>query len=259
MNNKIKILVAMVLVIAMSLINFAPFSMVEAGITDDPGTTKSRTTIEPHYSEYNMYQNLDFTFDNEYYIDMDVYLPFIKVFGLDSEEFVSPTYYNYDSEKFVPCSESDAIFKIEKIDDDNFKVTEVNADKHVKTTMNNIFQGRLDELYDTHTYFTGVEIEEEVDDETGETIQVAYFCYRQEDYYYRYQLMLGIVYGDLDCIKGDLDQNNVVDANDASVALELYKSQNATAEDISIGDMDDNQLIDANDASLILEYYKTHQ
>ena len=50
----------------------------------------------------------------------------------------------------------------------------------------------------------------------------------------------------------------VVDANDASVALELYKAQNATAEDIAIGDMDNNNLIDANDASLILELYKTN-
>ena len=59
--------------------------------------------------------------------------------------------------------------------------------------------------------------------------------------------------------QGDLDRNGVVDANDASVALELYKAQNATTEDVSIGDMDSNNLIDANDASLILEYYKTHQ
>ncbi len=59
--------------------------------------------------------------------------------------------------------------------------------------------------------------------------------------------------------KGDLDRNGVVDANDASVALELYKAQSATSDDIKIGDMDRNNLIDANDASLILEYYKTHQ
>ena len=62
-----------------------------------------------------------------------------------------------------------------------------------------------------------------------------------------------------DLLKGDLDGNNVVDANDASVALELYKAQNATAEDVAVGDMDNNNLIDANDASLILEYFKTHQ
>ena len=58
--------------------------------------------------------------------------------------------------------------------------------------------------------------------------------------------------------KGDLDYNGVVDANDASVALELYKAQNATSADIGVGDMDNNDLIDANDASLILELYKTN-
>ena len=58
-------------------------------------------------------------------------------------------------------------------------------------------------------------------------------------------------------LKGDLDRNGVVDANDASVALELFKGQNADSMDIKIGDMDENGLIDANDASLILEYYKT--
>ena len=57
---------------------------------------------------------------------------------------------------------------------------------------------------------------------------------------------------------GDLDKNGVIDANDASLALELYKAQDATFEDVLIGDMDENDLIDANDASLILEYFKTH-
>lgn len=56
--------------------------------------------------------------------------------------------------------------------------------------------------------------------------------------------------------KGDLDRNNVVDANDASVALEIFKAENQTAEDLKYGDMDGNGLIDANDASLILEEYK---
>ena len=58
--------------------------------------------------------------------------------------------------------------------------------------------------------------------------------------------------------KRDLDYNGVVDANDASVALELYKSQTATSADIAVGDLDNNDLIDANDASLILELYKTN-
>lgn len=58
-------------------------------------------------------------------------------------------------------------------------------------------------------------------------------------------------------LKGDLDRNGTVDANDASVALELYKAQSADSMDIKIGDMDNNGVIDANDASLILELYKT--
>lgn len=59
-------------------------------------------------------------------------------------------------------------------------------------------------------------------------------------------------------LKGDLDRNNVVDANDASIALELYKAEHWTQEDIKYGDMDNNNLIDANDASLILEVYKSN-
>lgn len=63
---------------------------------------------------------------------------------------------------------------------------------------------------------------------------------------------------DIQYIQGDLDRNSVVDANDASIALEIFKAENATTEDIAIGDMDGNNLIDANDASLILELYKTN-
>lgn len=57
-------------------------------------------------------------------------------------------------------------------------------------------------------------------------------------------------------LKGDIDRNDVVDANDASLALELYKVEQWTDENLKYGDMDDNGLIDANDASLILEVYK---
>ena len=57
-------------------------------------------------------------------------------------------------------------------------------------------------------------------------------------------------------VKGDLDRNNIVDANDASIALEIFKSESQTQEDLKYGDMDDNGIIDANDASLILELYK---
>ena len=57
-------------------------------------------------------------------------------------------------------------------------------------------------------------------------------------------------------LKGDLDKNGIVDANDAAVALDLYKYNSATKDDLEIGDMDENGLIDANDASLILDVYK---
>ena len=60
-------------------------------------------------------------------------------------------------------------------------------------------------------------------------------------------------------VKGDLDRNNLVDANDASIALEIFKSESQTQEDLKYGDMDDNGIIDANDASLILELYKINK
>ena len=66
--------------------------------------------------------------------------------------------------------------------------------------------------------------------------------------------------GNTNFLLGDLDRNGVVNANDASIALELYKSTTGEfdVEDILRGDLDDNDLIDANDASLILELYKTN-
>ena len=59
-----------------------------------------------------------------------------------------------------------------------------------------------------------------------------------------------------DFLKGDLDRNGVITANDASMALDLYKNGNATDEDIKIGDMDNSGTITANDASMILDMYK---
>ena len=59
-------------------------------------------------------------------------------------------------------------------------------------------------------------------------------------------------------ILGDADGNGVVDANDASIVLELYKSNINYPYYWSFCDLDSNQVIDANDASLILELYKTN-
>ena len=57
-------------------------------------------------------------------------------------------------------------------------------------------------------------------------------------------------------ILGDLDRNEAVNANDAAVALDLYKYGNITEKDIEIGDMNEDGVINANDAALILDIYK---
>ena len=249
MKRNIKVFISIIMVFAMFMLNFMPFT-VNAGITDGDGQTTSRTTVVPHYDEYNMWQNLDLISGEDIYID---------------EDYVFPTFYSYDSNenKMVVSNENDAIFKIVKVDDSHFQVLPVNADKFITTEVT-FLQGCVDELYDTHTYFAGVTFVNDegipIEDPSAYVVSGhAIYEYRREDYYNRYQLMLQVNYGTLEYIKGDLDGNNVVDANDASVALELYKAQNATAQDIQIGDMDNNSLIDANDASLILEYFKTHQ
>lgn len=61
---------------------------------------------------------------------------------------------------------------------------------------------------------------------------------------------------ELSYLKGDLDKNNIVNANDAAIALDLYKYGNVSAEELEIGDMDNNGIINANDAALILDIYK---
>ena len=57
-------------------------------------------------------------------------------------------------------------------------------------------------------------------------------------------------------IMGDLDRDGAVNANDAAVALDIYKYGNATDEDMQIGDMNNDGVINANDAALILDVYK---
>ena len=56
--------------------------------------------------------------------------------------------------------------------------------------------------------------------------------------------------------KGDLDRNGAVNANDAAVALDLYKYGNVSDSDMKIGDMNEDGVINANDAALILDVYK---
>ncbi len=57
-------------------------------------------------------------------------------------------------------------------------------------------------------------------------------------------------------LMGDLDGNQIVNANDAAIALDLYKYGNVTEKELKIGDLDRNGIINANDAALILDIYK---
>ena len=68
-----------------------------------------------------------------------------------------------------------------------------------------------------------------------------------------------IVYGDSVYELGDVDRNSIIDANDATYVLELYKAANYSQDDLTLGDLDFNNILDSNDASLILELYKTRE
>ena len=57
---------------------------------------------------------------------------------------------------------------------------------------------------------------------------------------------------------GDLNKDGKVNAEDAAIVIELFKTQSATFEDIMIGDMNEDETINAEDAALIIEYFKTH-
>ena len=59
-------------------------------------------------------------------------------------------------------------------------------------------------------------------------------------------------------ITGDLNRDGKVNAEDAAIAIELFKTQDATFEDLMIGDMNEDDTINAEDAALIIEYFKTH-
>lgn len=57
-------------------------------------------------------------------------------------------------------------------------------------------------------------------------------------------------------IKGDIDGNGVLTANDAAMLLDIYKNGNATPEQTKLCDMDGNGTLTANDAAIILDMYK---
>lgn len=56
--------------------------------------------------------------------------------------------------------------------------------------------------------------------------------------------------------KGDINRDGLVDSADAAIALNIYKYNNATEDNILMGDMDDNGMIDSADAAIILNVFK---
>ncbi len=70
------------------------------------------------------------------------------------------------------------------------------------------------------------------------------------------EAQVSVIVTDKSYMLGDLDNNKTVNANDAAIALDLYKYGNVTKEQLIIGDLDGNGVINANDAALILDIYK---
>jgi len=66
-------------------------------------------------------------------------------------------------------------------------------------------------------------------------------------------------------IRGDLDENGVIDAVDAQTALMFYvdslsgMESNITDQQMTVGDINGDHFIDPVDAQLILMYYTKHQ
>ena len=107
MKKKFKILFSMMLIISMSIINLAPYAIVKAGITDDPGTIRSRTTIEKHYDDINHLLVLDVSDETNLSFDInsDEGILIQNTFGVKPYDFDGYMYYTYDEvdNKFVEC------------------------------------------------------------------------------------------------------------------------------------------------------------
>ena len=57
---------------------------------------------------------------------------------------------------------------------------------------------------------------------------------------------------------GDINEDGKINADDAANAIEIFKTNAQTPENIAKGDMDGNGKVDAEDSALIIEYFKTH-
>ena len=260
MKKKFKILFSMMLIISMSIINLAPYAIVKAGITDDPGTTRSRTTIEKHYDDINHLLELDVSDETNLSFDInsDEGILIQNTFGVKPYDFDGYMYYTYDEvdNKFVECDRNLAIFRLFFTTSDAVCIGYMNPEKYPLTTLTYVKQNVVEELVNSHTYFTGVTNEEELID--GELIPVAYYEYREDYYYNRHNYYLNLTYGTSSALKGDINLDGKVNADDAAEAIEIFKTNALTTENIAKGDMDGNGVVNAEDSALIIEYFKTH-
>ena len=60
-------------------------------------------------------------------------------------------------------------------------------------------------------------------------------------------------------ILGDINQDGIINADDAADAIEIFKTNAQTEENKAKGDMNGDGKVDAEDAALIIEYFKTHK
>ena len=66
-------------------------------------------------------------------------------------------------------------------------------------------------------------------------------------------------YNSSEYIVGDINEDGIINADDAADAIEIFKTNAQTEENKAKGDMNSDGKVDAEDAALIIEYFKTHK
>lgn len=70
---------------------------------------------------------------------------------------------------------------------------------------------------------------------------------------------IDVNYEEPEYLLGDINEDGKINADDAADAIEIFKTNQQTDENIAKGDMDGNGRVTAEDAALIIEYFKTHK
>ena len=70
--------------------------------------------------------------------------------------------------------------------------------------------------------------------------------------------MKGTIKAGMSFLKGDINEDGKINADDAADAIEIFKTNAQTVENLAKGDMNNDGRVNAEDAALIIEYFKTH-